>query len=309
MRQAPLVSILIPCYNVSAYVDRAVQSVLSQDYQNLEIWLIDDASSDDTLSILNSFEDPRVRVVEFKENTQKIGAVNDVLLRVKGDLITFQDADDWSEPSRISKQVEKFSLDPNLGICFTNYKFFGKINYVPSKIALTNEELKDQFLNFWKNRNAFFYPTNCPSMMITRDVLINTKGYHEYFRGRVAEDIHWIYRILKVYNGITIEEPLYHYNIREDSFTNIQVTGKNAKYAYSWHLLSKIIHKDIYEGINVLEKENNCELIKLELLACEEALVERIVSSQKLKESYDKSMSYRLGKFLLKPLHIFKKCK
>jgi hypothetical protein len=146
-------------------------------------------------------------------------------------------------------------------------------------------------------------------MMITRDVLINTKGYHEYFRGRVAEDIHWIYRILKVYNGITIEEPLYHYNIREDSFTNIQVTGKNAKYAYSWHLLSKIIHKDIYEGINVLEKENNCELIKLELLACEEALVERIVSSQKLKESYDKSMSYRLGKFLLKPLHIFKKCK
>src|SRR5690242_675529 len=104
----PLISVIIPCYNVAPFVCRAVQSIIDQTYKNLEIWIIDDASTDDTLQKINSFEDQRITVIVLKENTQKIGAVNEVLQKVNGDYIAFQDSDDWSEPNRIEEQLKEF---------------------------------------------------------------------------------------------------------------------------------------------------------------------------------------------------------
>jgi glycosyltransferase involved in cell wall biosynthesis len=301
-----LISVIIPCHNVSSYVGKAIESILAQSCSNLEIWIIDDASTDDTLEIINSFKDERIRVATFRENTQKVGAVNEVLQKVKGDFIAFQDADDWSEPNRIELQLNEFLKDPNLGICFTNYRYVGNKAFLPKKISLTNEELRNEFLNYTYKRDNGTSPTNCPTMMISRQALEKTKGYSPYFAGRVAEDIQWIYRILKEFKGITIDKILYNYSIREGSFTQTQAKGIKAKYAYSWQLLSKIIHKDIYEGVNVLAPENAELIKKLELEACEDALVENIQLLNHTIEVYEGSKSFRLGKFLLTPWRIFK---
>jgi glycosyltransferase involved in cell wall biosynthesis len=307
MNDNPLVSVLIPCFNVSEYVLKAVNSILKQTYNNLEIWLIDDASTDDTLAVLKSIQDSRIKLVEFKENTKKVGAVNEILHLVNGDLITFQDADDWSEPERLQEQVNEFLKEPQLGICFTNYKVVGKKEYYPHRIALSDEELRDEFLNFRNKKNINFSHTNCPSMMISQEVLKSTGGYHPYFAGRVAEDIHWIYRILKQYRGITVKKYLYNYNIREESFTELQLTGKNAKYAYSWQLLAKIIQKDIHENIDLLDPVYAKDLQEIELLSCEEALLENIKALVELKLNYEGSTSLKLGRAILKPFYIFKK--
>jgi glycosyltransferase involved in cell wall biosynthesis len=300
--QLPLVSVIIPCFNVGKYVEKAITSIVNQTYKNLEIWIIDDASTDDTLQKINSFEDQRIKVIAFKENTQKVGAVNEVLRKVNGDYIAFQDADDWSEAGRFQAQLQEFENDAGLGICFTGYRCIGKKATLPAMISLTNEELKDEFFNFYK-RDAINHPTVCGTMMISRASLQKNKGYNPYFAGRVAEDIQWIYRILKDFKGITIDKALYNYRLREGSFTHIQSTGTNAKYAYSWQLLSKIIHKDIHEGIDVLAPENKELLNKLELEACEEALVKTIQLLNETRLVYENSSRYRLGKFLLKPFH------
>jgi glycosyltransferase involved in cell wall biosynthesis len=303
----PLVSVIIPCYNVEEFVETAVQSILQQTYINLEIWLIDDASTDNTLAQLKSIHDSRVRVEVFTENTKKIGAVNAVLNKVKGSLIAFQDADDWSEPDRIKLQVEEFLKQPDLGICFTNYGFVHKIRNKIENVALTDEELKDEFLHFLYRKFIHLSPTMCATMMITKDVLESTKGYHPYFSGRVAEDIHWVYRILKRFKGIAINQPLYNIRIREGSLTQSQFAGKNSKSAYSWQLLSKIIQKDINEQVDVLAPQNINELKRLELLACEEALTESMKTSQNIREKYERSWSFKVGKIFLWPLHFFKK--
>ena len=304
----PLVSVIIPCYNVGGYVQQAIHSIVEQSYKNLEIWIIDDASTDDTLQKINAIKDARIKVMPFTENTKKVGAVNEVLQKVRGDYIAFQDADDWSEPERIKMQLKEFRNDPELGICFTGYRFIGKKVSLPSKISLTNNELKKEFLDFYKNdikRNS----TVCPTMMISKEVLLKTKGYSSYFSGRVAEDVQWIYRILKDFKGITIDQPLYNYRLREGSFTQIQSTGTNAKYAYSWELLSKIIHKDVYEGVDVLAPENKELLNQLELEACEEALVKTTKLLNDTRSLYENSTNFRLGKLLLKPLRALKKLK
>ncbi|MDE3184122.1 MAG: glycosyltransferase family 2 protein [Bacteroidota bacterium] len=306
MKNEPLVSVLIPCYNVSALVERAVNSILKQDYTNLELWLIDDASTDDTVEKINSFEDDRIRVISFTKNTKKVGAVNEVLQKVQGDYIAFQDADDWSEPTRIKEQVEQFLHDPDLGICFTNYRYTGEKNGLPEKISLTDKELKNEFLNYSYKREAGTSPTNCPTMMISKAALEKTGGYHPFFAGRVAEDIQWIYRILKDFKGITVDKPLYNYTVREGSLTEISSTGENPKYNYSVQLLSKIIYKDVHEGIDILNNGDPYALKSLELDACEEALAETIKALNETHRVYQQSISYKLGKFILRPLQFLK---
>ena len=301
-----IISVIIPCFNVENFVEKAVQSILSQTYLNLEIWIIDDASTDGTLEKINSFKDERIKVAAFKNNTQKVGAVNEVLQKVKGDFIVFQDADDWSEPNRIELQLNEFLKDPQLGICFTNYRYVGNKSFLPKKVSLTNEELRNEFLNYTYRRENSTSPTNCPTMMISRISLEKTKGYSPYFAGRVAEDIQWIYRILKEFKGITIDKILYNYSLREGSFTETQAKGIKAKYAYSWQLLSKIIYKDVHESVDVLAPENAGILKRLELEACEDALVENIKLLNHTIEVYEKSKSFRLGKILLTPFRIFK---
>lgn len=308
-KDLPLISIIIPCYNVSDYIEKAVESILAQTYKNLEIWIVDDASTDNTLEKVKSFRDERIKVAAYQINTQKVGAVNDVLQKVKGDFIAFQDADDWSERDRIELQLKEFRKDPQLGICFTNYKYVGSKTSLPQKISLTNEELRNEFLNYTYKRIERTSPTNCPTMMISRNALERTKGYSPYFAGRVAEDIQWIYRILKDFKGITVDKILYNYLIRENSFSQIQSTGIKPRYAYSWQLLSKIIYQDVHEGINVLAPENSDFLKKLELESCEDALKENIQLLNRTIEIYKNSKSFRLGKLLLTPWRILKKLK
>jgi glycosyltransferase involved in cell wall biosynthesis len=306
MENDPLVSVVIPCFNVAGYVENAVRSILNQSYKNLEVIIVDDASTDDTLKILNAIKDPRIIVIQLKENTQKVLAVNTALQKAKGDFIAFQDADDWSEEVRIEEQMKFFNLFPSLGICFTGYRYATDKLHQDLRLSLTDEELRDEFIMFGRRKLGGLSPTMCATMMITREVLNKTKGYHPFFSGRVAEDIHWVYRILKEFKGSTVNKILYNINQREGSLTEKQLNGKNAKAAYTWKLLSKIIYRDYEKNIDVLEPIYENELRSLELEACEEELVERIFLNNKLQTTYETSMRYRLGKLLLSPYSYLK---
>ena len=99
---------------------------------------------------------------------------------------------------------------------------------------------------------------------------------------------------------------MYNYTVREGSFTQLQQTGTNVKYAYSWQLLSKIIYKDVHERIDILQSFYTNELKAIELLACEEALIDKIMELNNLKNSFESSYSYRIGKMILKPFKALK---
>lgn len=303
MKGQPLVSVIVPCYNVADYIEKAVFSILNQSYRNLEIFLVDDASTDDTLAKLKAFNDKRIKILQFETNTKKIGAVNEALQQTTGEFIAFQDADDWSEAGKIEQQVKQFQLIKDLGICFTKYRHVSHILSVPVRIAQSDSELKDEFLNFGSRKLTQLAPSMCATMMITRYVLNETNGYHPYFAGRVAEDIHWVYRILKKHPGVAIDKPLYNITAREGSLTNMQFAGKNVKAAYTWQLLSKIIHKDVQEHVDLLDPSNSNELKQAELEACEEALVENIRLVGAIRSAFENSTSFRLGKTLLMPYH------
>lgn len=105
--KGPLISVFMPVYNAENTLTLAAQSILNQTWQNLELFLIDDASTDQSLEIANALKqkDPRVRVIALTTNGGPYIAKNTALQHARGQYITVHDADDWAFPTRLADQV------------------------------------------------------------------------------------------------------------------------------------------------------------------------------------------------------------
>ena len=100
------VSIVIPVYNASEYLKECIDSVINQTYKNLEIILVNDNSTDNSINIINSFRDKRIKVINFNENKGVSIARNRGVEVSTGNLICFLDSDDYWYKDKIEKQVE-----------------------------------------------------------------------------------------------------------------------------------------------------------------------------------------------------------
>ena len=102
------VSILSPCYNVEKYISQCLDSIIQQTYKNLQIILVDDGSTDNTLAILNQYASLDSRIeVHHQENKGVATARNELLSKVKGDYVLFVDSDDWIELDMVEFLIAK----------------------------------------------------------------------------------------------------------------------------------------------------------------------------------------------------------
>ena len=105
MKNKPLVSVLMPAYNSELYIAEAIQSILNQTYQNIELIIFDDGSSDKTRQVIQSFTDPRMIKILSDQNYGVVRARNEMIDKASGKYIALMDADDISDPMRLEKQV------------------------------------------------------------------------------------------------------------------------------------------------------------------------------------------------------------
>jgi glycosyltransferase involved in cell wall biosynthesis len=113
----PRVSVLVNNHNYGRYLGAALQSVLDQDFpaDRMEIIVVDDASTDDSREVLGRFA-PRVRAVLRSKNGGQAAAFNDGFEAATGDVICLLDSDDWWAPMKLSRVVERFDHEPDLGM-------------------------------------------------------------------------------------------------------------------------------------------------------------------------------------------------
>lgn len=116
------VSIIVPMYNAEKSISRAVESLLCQEYDNIEILLVDDGSTDDTLNVVMTIaaSDGRVRLIK-KEHTGVSLTRNRGLQESTGDLIAFCDSDDYVDHTYISSMIRYIDSDTDMVICKTNH--------------------------------------------------------------------------------------------------------------------------------------------------------------------------------------------
>jgi glycosyltransferase involved in cell wall biosynthesis len=121
---SPRVSVVMAARNAESTIARAVSSILSQSYENLELVVVDDASTDGTLDACRraAANDPRVTIAPSREHHGVAWCRNVGLSRATGEYVTFQDADDASHPERIERQLAALIERPEAVFCVCNYR-------------------------------------------------------------------------------------------------------------------------------------------------------------------------------------------
>lgn len=112
-----LVSLVLPVHNGGTFVSSAIDSILHQDYPHIEIVVINDGSTDDTLSIVAGINSSRCRVVSHPERMGHAAAHNHGLKLAQGEYVAIMHADDICRPARLRRQVEYLEKHPDVGIC------------------------------------------------------------------------------------------------------------------------------------------------------------------------------------------------
>lgn len=222
----PLVSIIITCYNSEKYLYLAIQSILSQTYENLEILLCDDGSEDSTKIIIESIEDKRVRKFYNSYNIGYLETCNRLFLEANGVYIGFQDSDDTSISSRIEEQIDFLESDMSVAMCGTNFFRKNGDGKVISKSNFPNNSDEiNKYISF--NRNLPF----CGASVIIRATIIKEIGVYRTFYSRIGfEHFDWFLLILEKYKGVNLRSCLYEYRFVPNSFSRENIFLDYRKY-------------------------------------------------------------------------------
>ncbi|MEY0154184.1 glycosyltransferase family 2 protein, partial [Providencia rettgeri] len=120
-----LVSIIMPCYNAEQYIKDSINSVLNQTYPHFELIIIDDLSTDNSINIINSFSDNRIKLIQLAQNGGAGVARNTGIEAAQGRFIAFLDSDDLWRPNKLEMQL-KHMIKGNHSLSYTQYQKFTK---------------------------------------------------------------------------------------------------------------------------------------------------------------------------------------
>ena len=151
----PEISIILPTYNRAHLLSRAIDSVLNQTYQNFELIIIDDGSSDDTGKIISNYKTPSIKYIKFKKNKGANIARNIGIQSARGKYIAFQDSDDKWHKGKLEKQIDVIKSNLyNVQIVFSSFWYIesGLRKYFPTNADvlksshIKNEVIKNNFI-------------------------------------------------------------------------------------------------------------------------------------------------------------------
>lgn len=269
----PLISVIIPCYNIEKYISKTIDSVLNQKFNNFEIILVDDGSVDNTGRILDEYlkKDNRIKVIHKKNEGVAI-ARNKGLLESNGEYIYFLDGDDYISTSYF-EDISKIILKNNLEIIISPY-YIEKNN---RKFLLSSDIKEKNYDKDFILKNLFTRKICKAAMgtsLIKKEIIVKN---NIFFNEKLSysEDYHFIIRVFfKARNFYYTNKPYFTYVQREGSAinsklnlkrldtlkalidleNNLNIENKNLKnYFYLFYAISFI------GNVNVLSKQKNLD--------------------------------------------------
>jgi len=214
---APLVSVLLPVYNGSSYLKEAIESILNQSYAGFELIIINDGSKDNSVSIIEQFDDPRIRFYS-QANMGLAATLNRGIGLAKGAYLARQDQDDLSLPTRLEKQVHFLDTHPECGIVGS----WASIYVEGSRSRLSFRHPGDNvMLQF---RLLFNNPFVHSSMMIRKAVFREVGIYCTDKSRQPPEDYELWSRVARKFSVANIPEVL---NIYRETSSSMSRTGVN----------------------------------------------------------------------------------
>jgi glycosyltransferase involved in cell wall biosynthesis len=208
----PKVTVLIAVYNGERFLREALDSVLAQTFTDFELLVVNDGSTDETATILESYSDGRIRIITNRRNIGVVGSLRRGLNYARGEYIARIDADDIALPERLEKQVEYLDLHPEVGMVSSRCLVIdGDGRLVSSSSAQTPEEIYYLL--------AFHDPIYNPTVTFRKALVLSLGGYGDDSVNRVEDYDLWV-RISRRAKIVELDEILAQYRIHSANLTN-----------------------------------------------------------------------------------------
>ena len=191
----------MPTYNVAPWVDEAIQSVLKQTYRDFELLVIDDCSTDDTVSVVRSIDDPRIRIIQNEKNVGLAENLNRGLSHISTEYVARMDGDDIAEPFWLEREVAVLDSHPEIGICSAGFERFGTVK----SLVRFPERHEDCMANM-----LFECSVIVPTFRMS---LYRDHGLRYSSEAFPAEDYRFWAECLRVTRVYNIQETLFHYRM------------------------------------------------------------------------------------------------
>lgn len=204
----PKVTVLMPVYNGERFLRQAIDSVLGQSFEDFELLVIDDGSTDASATLVEGYADPRVRLVRNQQNMKLIATLNRGLDLARGEFVARLDADDISLPSRLERQVAYLEAHPEVGLCGTWAKTIGEQPGVLIDPPIDYETIRCRLLY----SNAFVH-----SSVMLRKAAFEAHGLRYDARYLHAEDFQLWQKASELFPVANLDEVLVHYRVDAES--------------------------------------------------------------------------------------------
>lgn len=220
----PHVTVATITYNHEKYIASAIESILNQTFEDFELIVVDDGSTDATAAIIQGFNDPRIRYI-WQENQGPSGARNTAIRAARGQLLAQMSGDDIAVSTRLERQVEQLQAMPD-HLIFSHCR---AINDLGEQIE--NPGIRNFNRENWsreKTLRHFFLEGNCflaPSAMAATKHFRAIGPYRPELLQAQDYDM-WVRFLLAGHDAFIIQEPLLHYRIRSDG-NNLSFSSAN----------------------------------------------------------------------------------
>lgn len=248
---SPTISVLMPVYNVEAYIGEAVESILAQTFTNFELIILDDCSTDKTSDIVSTFSDSRIRYIKQPRNLGLSENLNTGIRMARGKYIARMDGDDISLPDRLKTQIDFLETHPDIALCSCGMEMFGKDNMVWIRQA-DYEQVKITML--------FYSPILHASSVWRR---ASFERHNLYYRQDAfpAEDYDLWARAVFHCKLVNIPQVMYKYRIHGEQVTKTDSRSSLREHQirteYLRRALPSLNDDDVYAIIQSIEKKNS----------------------------------------------------
>lgn len=221
-----LVSIITPAYNCADYIEECIESVINQTYQNWEMLIVNDRSTDNTQFIVESYakKDRRIKLYNQQKNAGAAAARNKALELSQGRFVAFLDSDDAWKPNKLEKQLA-FMLENKYGFTFTSYEIMSVKNLDKKKIFRVPEKI---------NYNQYLRNTIIGNLTVIMDKEL--LGEIRVEIGHLEDVLTWMKYLRQGHIAYGLDENLSMYRVAENSVSSNKFM--NAK-RYFWCLREK----------------------------------------------------------------------
>lgn len=239
------ISVLMSAYNAERFIKYAIESILSQTYQDFEFIIVNDGSTDNTDSIITTYNDSRIVYIKNPKNLGLIASLNKGLKIAKGDYIARMDADDIALPNRFKLQLETFAKNPHAIVVGSEYYLLSG----NKKSYIKNNNDSD-----YNKAVLFFSPCFCHPTVMMKNVF-NEKNIFYDSEFIHAEDYELWTQLALQGDFLNVNQPLLMYRNHQNQISAINKSGQ--------HEISKKIRIAYLIKMGFKVDENQLEIINL----------------------------------------------